>query len=117
MGVDEIIVTWARTRGSTMKVLPVAAATASVICVMSASLKFVVMRPVCCAEATDTTAISTGAQRTKKRKQFTRDSPESRRTGATAMYQAAPPAAVAAADRAGLRPGRPFLRLPVPPAL
>src|SRR6266702_4268086 len=76
MGVDEIIVTCARTRGSTMKVLPVAAATASVIWVMSASLKFVVMRPVCCADATDTIAISTGAQRTKKRKQFTRDSPE-----------------------------------------
>jgi hypothetical protein len=27
MGVDEIIVTWARTRGSTMKFFPVAAAT------------------------------------------------------------------------------------------
>src|SRR5882724_2193964 len=84
MGVDEIIVTCARTRGSTMKVLPVAAATASVIWVMSASLKFVVMRPVCCADATDTIAISTGAQRTKKRKQFTRDSPEA---GAPALLR------------------------------
>src|ERR1700732_2547198 len=87
MGVDEIIVTWARTRGSTMKFFPVAAATASVICVMSASLKFGVMRPACCAEAMDATAISTGAQRTKKQKQYTRDTPEGRRTGATAMYQ------------------------------
>src|SRR6202011_1845197 len=75
IGVDEIIVTWARTRGSTMKFFPVAAATASVICVMSASLKFGVMRPACCADAMDTIAISTGAQRTMKRKQFTRNSP------------------------------------------
>src|SRR4051794_40371237 len=74
MGVDEIIVTCARTRGSTMKFLPVAAATASVICVMSASLKFGVMRPDCCAEAADMVATSTAAQ--TKRKQFTRDSPE-----------------------------------------
>src|SRR5579864_1187038 len=84
MGVDEIIVTWARTRGSTMKFFPVAAATASVICVMSASLKFGVMRPACCAEAIDTTATSNGAQRTKKRKQFTRNSPEA---GAPALLR------------------------------
>src|SRR6266702_6461869 len=76
MGVDEIIVTWARTRGSTMKFFPVAAATASVICVISASLKFGVMRPLCWADAMEAIASSTGAQRTKKRKHFTRDSPE-----------------------------------------
>src|ERR1700730_2805447 len=86
MGVDEIIVTCARTRGSTMKFFPVAAATASVICVMSASLKFGVIRPAwpCCAEAMDATAISNGAQRTMKRKQFTRDSPEA---GAPALLR------------------------------
>src|ERR1044072_5816703 len=75
MGVDEIIVTWARTRGSTMKFLPVAAATASVIWVMSASLKLGVMRPDCWAEATAMIATSSGAQRTRNRKQFTLDSP------------------------------------------
>src|SRR5256885_7274899 len=37
----------ARTRGSMMKFLPVAAATASAICVMSASLKLGVMRCAC----------------------------------------------------------------------
>ena len=47
---SDSIVTCARTRGSRMKFLPVAALTASMICVMSASLKFGVMRaPVCCA--------------------------------------------------------------------
>src|ERR1700730_12460836 len=106
MGVDEIIVTCARTRGSTMKFLPVAAATASVICVMSASLKLGVMRPDCWAEAMESIATSTGAQRNKNRKQFTRNSPEAKRTGATEMYQVAPPVAAAVApDRqAGPRP-------------
>src|SRR4051812_21526552 len=75
MGTDEIIVTCARTRGSTMNVLPVAAATASVICVMSASLKFGVMRPDCWADAILTVASSTAAAQTK-RKHFTEDSPE-----------------------------------------
>src|SRR5882757_1797933 len=77
MGVDAIIVTWARTRRSMMKALPVAAATASVICVMSASLKFGVMRPDdCWADAMEIIATSSGAQRTIRRKHFTRDSPE-----------------------------------------
>src|SRR6185312_64222 len=40
MGVDDSMVTCARTRGSMMKFLPVAALTASAIIVMSASLKF-----------------------------------------------------------------------------
>src|SRR3569833_487761 len=75
MGTDEIIVTCARTRGSTMNVLPVAAATASVICVISASLKFGVMRPDCWAGAIDTVASSTTAAQTN-RKHFTGDSPE-----------------------------------------
>src|SRR3954468_2662086 len=75
MGVDEIIVTCARTRGSTMKFLPVAAATASVICVISASLKFGVMRPDCCADAIDIVAASAAAAQTE-RKHFTGDSPE-----------------------------------------
>jgi hypothetical protein len=45
-------VTCARTRGSMMKFLPVAALTASISCVMSASLKFGVMRgPFCWAPA------------------------------------------------------------------
>src|SRR5579864_7043122 len=79
-----------------MKFLPVAALTASVICVISASLKFGVMRPACWAEARDTTAMRTGAQRNKTRatppglagrvwlatvddrKQFTRRSPRDR---------------------------------------
>src|SRR5882757_10948641 len=77
MAVDAIIVTCARTRGSTIKFLPVAAATASVIWVMSASLKFGVMRPDdCWADAMEIIATSSGAQRTKRRKHFTRDSPE-----------------------------------------
>ena len=38
IGVEESIVTWARTRGSTMKFLPVTALTASMICDRSASL-------------------------------------------------------------------------------
>ena len=41
------MVTCARTRGSTMMFLPVAAATASMTWVMSASLKFGVMRCAC----------------------------------------------------------------------
>src|SRR5215467_12704357 len=51
MGVEDSIVTCARTRGSMMKFLPVAALTASAIWVMSASLKLGVMRCACCAEA------------------------------------------------------------------
>ncbi len=43
-GVDDSIVTCARTRGSRMKFLPVAAPTASAIWTMSASLKFGVIR-------------------------------------------------------------------------
>src|SRR5690349_8212792 len=58
-----------------MKFLPVAAATASVICVMSASLKLGVMRPACWAETTVTIATSSVAQRKKTRRQVTRDSP------------------------------------------
>src|SRR6185437_8552885 len=48
MGAEEYIVTCARTRGSRMKLFPVAAATAWTICVMSASLKFGVMLTAWC---------------------------------------------------------------------
>src|SRR5438445_12130722 len=44
MGVEDSTVTWARTRGSMMKFLPVTLLTASAICVMSLSLKLGVMR-------------------------------------------------------------------------
>src|SRR5256886_11911040 len=57
------MVTCARTRGSMMKFLPVAALTASAICVMSASLKLGVMRCACCAEASDA-AVSTASAHT-----------------------------------------------------
>ncbi len=72
MEVDESIVTCARTRGSMMNVLPVAAPTASAIKVMSASLKFGVMRCCCCcAGASGTAATKASAQIAMKRKPFT----------------------------------------------
>jgi len=68
--VEDSIVTCARTRGSMMKFLPVAALTASAICVISASLKFGVMRCDCgaggggCAGASGTLT-STASAHTK----------------------------------------------------
>jgi len=110
MGVDEIIVTWARTRGSTMKFFPVAAATASVICVMSASLKFGVIRhgPAVPKRSTQPRT-SNGRAADKETKNNSLEIPP--RAGApalTAMYQVVPTVVVAAPDRARLRLGRPY---------
>src|SRR5579862_239616 len=44
-----------------MKFLPVAALTASAICVMSASLKFGVMRCACCADASEAASMTASA--------------------------------------------------------
>ena len=71
-GVEESIVTCARTRGSMMKFLPVAALTASAICVMSASLKLGVIRCACCAEASEALSTTASAHTAKERKTVTK---------------------------------------------
>src|SRR5216110_2653972 len=84
------MVTCARTRGSMMKFLPVAAATASAICVMSASLKLGVMRCACgaccaccacCAEASEAAARTASARTANERKPVTGSTPRKKRAG------------------------------------
>src|SRR5256885_15724989 len=84
------MVTCARTRGSMMKFLPVAAATASAICVMSASLKLGVMRCACgaccaccacCAEASEAAARTASAHTANERKPVTGSTPRKKRAG------------------------------------
>src|SRR4029077_20633103 len=78
IGVEDSMVTWARTRGSMMKFLPVAADTASAICVMSASLKLGVMRCACCAEASDAAISAASAHTANERKRVTQTTPQKR---------------------------------------
>src|SRR5712671_2146682 len=58
-----------------MKVLPVAALTASAIWVMSASLKFAVMCCACCAEASETASSAASAHIAYERKPVTGSTP------------------------------------------
>ena len=77
---EESIVTCARTRGSMMKFLPVAALTASAIWVISASLKFGVMRCTCCAEASEAAKSTASVRTMNERKPVIRKiPPETRR--------------------------------------
>src|SRR3977135_3525503 len=64
-----------------MKVLPVAALTASATCVMSASLKLGVMRCACCAEASEAASITPSAPLVKERKPVTGSPPKSASAG------------------------------------
>src|SRR2546421_2610786 len=72
------MVTCARSRGSMMKVLPVAALTASAICVMSASLKLAVMCCACCAEASEAAISAASAHTATERKPVTGSTPKKR---------------------------------------
>src|SRR2546429_6598673 len=62
-----------------MRFLPVAALTASAICVMSASLKLGVMRCACCAEASDAAVSTASAHTANERKPVTASTPEKAR--------------------------------------
>ena len=76
IGVEDSMVTWARTRGSMMKFFPVAAATASAICVMSASLKLGVMRWDWSAMASDPASSTASRPRAGDRNPVTRITPD-----------------------------------------
>ena len=61
-----------------MKFLPVAALTASAICVMSASLKFGVMRCACCADTSEPLSTMASAHTANERKPVTEPFPRVR---------------------------------------